>query len=168
VTATSKSQVHVSGGAATARSLRAVLILIGFTAVIAQIVLMRELMVVFYGNEMSLGLMLGSWLLWTALGCGVLGRLARRTRNPRRLMAILEALIAVAFPLTIFLVRASKGVLQAIPGEILGPGPMILTSLLLLGFFCVISGGLFAGGSRLYAEEAGTSTVAGTSNVYLL
>ena len=158
----------MSGGAATARSLRAVLILIGFTAVIAQIVLMRELMVVFYGNEMSLGLMLGSWLLWTALGCGVLGRLARRTRNPRRLMAILEALIAVAFPLTIFLVRASKGVLQAIPGEILGPGPMILTSLLLLGFFCVISGGLFAGGSRLYAEEAGTSTVAGTSNVYLL
>ena len=38
----------------------------GFTAVIAQIVLMRELIVVFYGNEISLGLMLASWLLWTA------------------------------------------------------------------------------------------------------
>ena len=36
--------------------LRLVLILIGFTAVIAQIVLLRELMVVFYGNETSIGL----------------------------------------------------------------------------------------------------------------
>lgn len=34
------------------------LILIGFTAAIAQIVLLRELMVVFYGNESSIGLML--------------------------------------------------------------------------------------------------------------
>jgi spermidine synthase len=53
----------------------AVLILIGFTAVIAQIILLRELMVVFCGNEMSLGLMLASWLLWTAIGSGALGRL---------------------------------------------------------------------------------------------
>ena len=50
--------------------LRAVLVLIGFTASIAQIVLMRELIVVFHGNEISLGLILASWLLWTAVGRG--------------------------------------------------------------------------------------------------
>ena len=54
-----------------------VLILIGFTAAIAQIVLMRELMVVFCGNEISLGLMLGSWLFWTAAGSAIAGRVAR-------------------------------------------------------------------------------------------
>jgi len=41
---------------------------------IAQVVLMRELMVAFYGNEISLGLVLACWLLWTALGSGVFGR----------------------------------------------------------------------------------------------
>ena len=51
---------------------RPVLVLIGFTAAIAQIVLMRELMVVFYGNEISLGLMLGSWLFWTAVGLSLI------------------------------------------------------------------------------------------------
>jgi spermidine synthase len=146
----------------------AVLILIGFTAVIAQVVLMRELMVVFCGNEMSLGLMLASWLLWTAIGSSGLGRLARRTTQPRRLMACLEVLVALAFPLAIFLTRASKGVFQSVPGEILGPGPMILTSLAVLSAFCLLSGGLFAVGSRLLAQEADTSTLAGTSNVYLL
>ena len=142
--------------------------LIGFTAVIAQIVLMRELMVVFCGNEMSLGLMLASWLLWTAIGSSGLGRLALRTTQPRRLMALLEVLVALAFPLAIFLARASKGAFQSVPGEILGPGPMILTSLVVLSLFCLLSGGLFAVGSRLFAQEAGTSTLAGTSNVYLL
>lgn len=142
--------------------------LIGFTAVIAQIVLMRELMVVFCGNEMSLGLMLASWLVWTAIGSSGLGRLASRTTQPRRLMALLEVLVALAFPLAIFLARASKGVFQSVPGEILGPGPMILTSLVVLSAFCLLSGGLFAVGSRLFAQEASTSTLAGTSNVYLL
>ena len=43
--------------------LQCILSLIGFTSVIAQIVLMRELIVVFYGNEISLGIMLAGWLL---------------------------------------------------------------------------------------------------------
>ena len=146
----------------------AVLILIGFTAVIAQIVLMRELIVVFCGNEMSLGLMLASWLLWTAIGSCGLGRLATRTSQPRRLMAFLEVLVALSLPLAIFLARASKGVFQSVPGEILGPGTMILASLMVLSVFCLLSGGLFAVGSRLCAQEAGTTTPAGTSNVYLL
>ena len=151
-----------------AKSLLGVLLLIGFTAVIAQIVLMRELMVVFYGNEMSLGMMLACWLLWTAAGSGAMGRWAARARNPRSLVALLETLLAAAFPLTLFLARASKQAFQTIPGEILGPGPMILVSLVVLSFFCLVSGGLFAAGSRLYAEEAGVSQASGTSNVYLL
>jgi spermidine synthase len=146
----------------------AVVILIGFTAVIAQVVLMRELMVVFSGNEMSLGWMLASWLLWTAIGSGAVGWLAVRTDRPRQLVACLEVLVAISFPLAIFLVRASKGVFQSVPGELLGPGPMLLTSLVVLAAFCVISGGLFAAGSRLYARELGTSTFAGTTRVYLL
>ena len=54
--------------------LQPVLLLIGFTATVAQILLMRELLVVFYGNEISLGLLLASWLLWTGAGSGLFGR----------------------------------------------------------------------------------------------
>ena len=140
---------------------RPVLALIGFTAAIAQIVLMRELMVVFCGNEISLGLMLGSWLFWTAVGSGIAGRFAR---EPRRLMASLEALVAVALPATILAVRASRAALATVPGESLGPGPMLLGSLATLSLFCVLSGALFAAGSRLYGDDVATST----GSVYLL
>jgi spermidine synthase len=149
-------------------SLSVIVSLIGFTAVIAQIVLMRELIVVFYGNEVSLGLMLASWLLWTALGSSLLGRIAGWVRKPRRLMAGLQLLISLAFPLTILAVRSSKTVFQPIPGEILGPGPMLLTSLVALSLFCVVSGCLFAAGSRLYADAVGASMATATGSVYLL
>jgi spermidine synthase len=149
-------------------ALRLTLLLLGFTAVIAQVVLMRELLVVFYGNELALGVMLASWLLWTAIGAGLLGRWAMRSQHPRKLVAGLQALLAFALPFTLLAVRASKGFCQTVPGEILGPVPMFLTSCGTLSVFCVLSGGLFAAGSRLFAEVAGASLAAATGAAYLL
>jgi spermidine synthase len=156
------------GAVKVSTGLQCILSLIGFTAVIAQIVLMRELIVVFYGNEISLGIMLAGWLLWTAIGSSVTGRVSARWRDSRKLVAGLETLLAVVFPLTIFAVRASRPVLQSVPGEILGPAPMFLTSFTTLSVFCLLSGGLFAAGSRLCADEARTSTASAASSVYLL
>jgi spermidine synthase len=147
---------------------RAILALIGFTAIIAQIVLMRELMVVFYGNEISLGVMLASWLLWIALGSNFLGKPAARAGDPARVMASLQVILAVTFPVTVLAVRASRSVLRATPGEILGPLPMLLTCLLTLSCFCAVSGCLFAAGSRLYAQQGESSSPVATSSVYLL
>jgi spermidine synthase len=148
--------------------LRAILVLIGFTATVAQIVLMRELMVVFYGNEISLGVMLASWLLWTALGSGVLGRLAARTANPAKLMAALQTLLALLLPATILAVGASRGVFHALPGEVLGPAPIFLTCLFTLSCFCSVSGWAFVAGSRFHARESGSSTSVAVNSVYLL
>ncbi|MBZ5619673.1 MAG: fused MFS/spermidine synthase [Acidobacteriia bacterium] len=146
---------------------RAVLVLIGFTAAIAQIVLLRELMVVFYGNESSIGLILASWLFWTSAGSGLAGHFAARARQPRRLMAGIQLLIAAILPWTILAVRAAKGLLQTVPGEVLGPGPMLLTSFSALGPLCVLSGALFTAGSKVYATAATTSAGEATGAVYL-
>jgi spermidine synthase len=161
------SQIQFTSVDVGSQPVRAVLILIGFTAVIAQIELMRELIVVFYGNEITLGLTLCTWLLWTAIGSSALGRLGRRM-TPRTLVAGLEVLIAAAFPVSIVAVRASRTILGSLPGEILGPAPMFLTSFLALGFFCAVSGWLFAAGSRLYSEERVCSFAEATSSAYLL
>jgi len=41
---------------------------LGFVSIITQVLVLRELMVTFYGNELFLGLALGFWLFWTASG----------------------------------------------------------------------------------------------------
>jgi len=142
--------------------------LIGFTAVNAQVVLMRELMVVFHGNELSLGLMLASWLIWTAVGSGLLGRLLVSQAAPERLVAALQTAIALVLPLSIAAVRWSKQVLQPVAGEMLGPGRMLLVGLAAFAPFCALSGWLFAAGSRLRMQAARESTAAASSRVYLL
>ncbi|MBE9470590.1 MAG: hypothetical protein IMY75_00555, partial [Chloroflexi bacterium] len=51
---------------------------VGFTSTIAQVVLMRELVATFYGNELLFGLVLTAWLAWVAAGSWGLARLAER------------------------------------------------------------------------------------------
>lgn len=147
--------------------LRFILVFIGFNATVAQIVFMRELMTVAYGNEISLGLMLASWLLWTALGSAVLGR-AACSSNPARLMVILQLLLAIVFPATIVAVRSSRSWFRTIPGELLGPVEVFLICLFGLSLFCLLSGWMFVVGVRLYQRDSASTTSAAVNFVYLL
>ena len=140
-----------------ASSVRAALTLIGFSAVIGQIVLMRELIVVFNGNEISLGIMLATWLFWTAAGSGLSSVLALGEGNARRAVAGLECLLAASLMPTIWALRASKSIFQTVPGELVGPLPMALASLACLSLFCFVSGALFVVAARMVEAECAVS-----------
>jgi spermidine synthase len=155
-----------------APAVRAALTLIGFSAVIGQIVLMRELIVVFNGNEISLGIMLGTWLFWTAAGSGLTSgwtsRFALGANHARRAVAALECLLGVSLLPTIWALRASRTFFQTVPGELVGPLPMLLTSLACLSVFCVVAGALFVVATRMYEQECAVSARVATSSAYLL
>src|SRR5208337_3654971 len=149
-------------------ALRAALALVGFSAVIGQIVLMRELIVVFNGNEISLGIMLATWLFWTAAGSSLIGRFAPGRSNARRAVAVLECLLGGSLPPAIWMLRVSRTFFQAVPGELVGPVSMLLTSLVCLSAFCLISGALFVIATRMYQQECDVSAGVASSSAYLL
>jgi len=134
----------VSGGSQA----RSALLLAGFTAACAQVVLLRELMVAFRGNEISIGLALATWLFWTAVGS-----FAAPGGEPLRAVAAIEALLALALPATVLAVRTGKMAMQPVPGESFGPGSMVLISLATLSVCCALSGALFPAASRLYGDR---------------
>jgi len=152
----------------SSRRLQPLLLLIGFTATVAQVLLIRELLVVFYGNEVSLGLFLASWLWWTGTGSFAFGLKAAQRADLRRTTAALQISLAVVLPLTIVAVRSAKTPFITVPGEMLGPWPMLLVALVVLCPFCACSGGLFSAASRLVAAECDASPAAATGTVYLL
>jgi len=151
-----------------ASTVTAALALIGFSAVIGQIVLMRELIVVFNGNEMSLGIMLATWLFWTAAGSSLCSRFKLDGSNARRTVAALESLLAVSLPPTIWALRASKSIFQTVPGELVGPAPMLLASLLCLSLFCLLSGALFVAAARMFETECAITPRIAAASAYLL
>ena len=91
-------------------------VLAGFCGLVAQVLVVREMVVTFHGNELSIGVMLGTWLLWTGLGSLGLGGLARRCRRPRGWFA--AALLALALVLlgTVVAARTLK-LLVGLSGE---------------------------------------------------
>ena len=128
------------------------IIALGLSSITAQVLLMRELAIVFYGNELALGVMLGNWLLWTAVGSGLLGRLAVKYPHPLRLFARIQIAIAFVLPASIFVVRVSKLPFERTIGEITGFVPMFLVSFSAASLFCLLSGFLFAVGSHAYKQ----------------
>lgn len=116
----------------------------GFAATVAQILLLRELLVLFYGNEMSTALALAGWLLWTALGSGVSARLTSTLSAGEGRLAGLLTLQALGLPAVVLVVRGARW-LYGIPlGELATIGTMTLVCLTAPVLFCPIAGGLFA------------------------
>lgn len=141
----------------------AILALIGFTAAAAQIVFLRELLVVSGGNEMALGAALAAWLLWTAAGSALGGRL-------RLTLPILQAAVAAALPLSLAALRAARAWFHATPGEVLGPGVLLLLGFAVLSVPCLICGAMFPAGvrragvpGRVYLLEAAGSALGGVA-----
>ena len=104
--------------------------LLGFLAAAFQIYLLREFSAEFYGNELTFGLFLGSWLLW-----GGLGSLVR----PRRMPGGASATLAALYGLAIALFFAGLAALR-FSHKLMGLFPAELTGLLpALGFALVLS-----------------------------
>ncbi|HID93296.1 MAG TPA: spermine synthase, partial [bacterium (Candidatus Stahlbacteria)] len=127
------------------------IILVGFTSVLTQTLLIRELVTVFYGNELTIGVMLAAWLAWGAVGSFVLGRFADRIKRRVASFAGIQLFIALMLPLQFLLVRSVRLILGVAPGELIGPLPMIYSCVLILAPFCVLSGFQFALGAKIYA-----------------
>ena len=131
------------------------LLLIGFVAIVGQILLIRELLVIFYGNELSTAIILASWLIWTSLGSATLGRIADAITNKHRVFGLVQLVLAFLLPSSIVAVRLSK-ILWSIPvGEVIDLTTMMGISFAILAPFCFLSGFLFALGCSLHSEATG-------------
>ncbi len=126
-----------------------VLATLGFTSIIGQVVLMRELVAVFYGNELVLGLILAWWLLWEAAGAWGLGRRADRHGWGRRALAFTLTLTGLALPVQIFLTRSMRDLLGVMPGAFVPLGQMAWAVGLVLAPYCLLHGLGFSLAARL-------------------
>jgi len=115
---------------------------LGFSAVITQLVLMRELLSAFSGNEIGLGVMLGVWLLVMGLGSWA-GRSAARLKSGAGVLA--WAQIPLAFwPLAaVFLLRVLRN-LVFVRGVEVGLLETVLGCFVVLLPYCLVSGYLLA------------------------
>lgn len=141
--------------------------LAGFTGALGQILMVRELLVIFYGNELSTGWIFAAWLVWTALGSGAGSRIADRFPPKPALLVIPLAGLALLLPASILLIRAGRLLWGVGPGEILPPLTMVAISFAATGPFCALSGFLFSFCWSVQARSASTASPGRALGVYL-
>ena len=112
---------------------------LGISSVITQILLMREFLSIFQGNELVLGIILANWLLLTGAG-SFFGKYYEKIKDKISLLFVSQLTVAVLPIVYIFIIRALR--LFFIPGELLGIDKVFFITFLVMLPYCIISGSL--------------------------
>ncbi|MDP3041882.1 MAG: fused MFS/spermidine synthase [Candidatus Omnitrophota bacterium] len=136
--------------------------LIGFTAIVAQIIFMREFLVVFYGNEIAIGIIFTSWFAAGMLGSWLLGRFTDKINSKLAIFSLCQLGLSILLPLSILAIRSTKSILHLGSGEVIPVLPMFLSAFiillpvcLLLGFMFSLSSSIDNNNSRIIAVKIG-------------
>ncbi len=126
----------------------------GFATMAGQILILRQLIAVLYGNELSIGLFLSAWLVLTALGSALLGPLLARLPWPEAVFGALQVLFGLCLVGELVVVRLARQIFypEVLLGELVGVREILLVPPLILAPICVLSGAQFTVGSKMHRD----------------
>ena len=127
---------------------------VGFTAMAGQIIFIRESLTSFSSDELSIGLILASWLATGAIGSFLLGKFADRIKPGYFIFWLCQMSLIFLLPSGIICIRSARQLLQMNAGEIIPFHIVSLSSFLVLLPLCAILGFLFSLSCRLYESES--------------
>ena len=126
------------------------ILIIGLSGIVGQVILLRELLISFYGNELVLGVVLANWLVVEAIGALLLGRYIDKIRNKLKVFVLLEFFFCASFIYGVFFTRTFKYFLGIPFGESLSIFYVFLISIAVMLPLAFTHGGLFAVCCKLY------------------
>lgn len=137
------------------RRVRLAILAMGFSGLVAQILLLRELLIVFSGNELSIGIVMANWLILEAFGCFFLGGKSERSRNSLEAFSLVSILFSLSLFVAVLLTRVLKRAIGISVGESVGFLPMLYSSFLILLPVAILHGALFTLSCRIYSTFSG-------------
>ncbi|MCX7836746.1 MAG: fused MFS/spermidine synthase [candidate division WOR-3 bacterium] len=112
------------------------IIITGFSGIVAQLLLIREMFIIYYGNEFTLGIILANWLILEALGSFYLGR---KIKNYNLLITF----FIISLPLSLIILRNLKNILSLPFGQTIPIHLIFFSSLFVLFPVSITHGALF-------------------------
>ncbi|MDI6766980.1 MAG: fused MFS/spermidine synthase [Bacteroidota bacterium] len=133
------------------------IVALGVTAFITQIILLREFLSVFYGNELVIGIILANWMILTGLG-SLIGRISAKINDKINGIIIVITVLSIVPIATDFLLRFSRNIVFDV-GSMVGIIQILYTSFILLLPFCLLSGFSFTLFSETISEKYKTNLI---------
>ncbi len=126
---------------------------LGIGSVITQILFIRESLHIFHGNEAVFGIVLGSWFLLTGIG-SFSGKFSEKLSHRAKLTLLTCCQLLIAFLpfILVVLLRTLKNNVF-MTGRFLSLNETLLTSLILLSPYCIISGMMLTLATAIYTSD---------------
>ena len=134
-------------------------IILGFSSLLTQLVIIREFYSVFDGNELIFGLLLSSWMSITATGALIIKFILKKNINPF-VAVVFQILLSILPALCVYLIRYTRFTIFP-AGAGLNPIDIFIFAFAVSLPYCLISGMMFAVYSQLFSFNENK-----TGNVY--
>jgi spermidine synthase len=141
-------------------------ILLGGYSISSQVLFVRELLVVFYGNELCLGIIFAIWLSGVSLGAFLSGRIILRIRDKLRFFLILQIAMCLLLPIQVYLIRMLRGFFEVLPGESLSFVSMVYSTIISVLPFSVLLGFAFPFACKIFIRKEEKAAL-GIGRVYV-
>ncbi|MFZ1976890.1 MAG: hypothetical protein WAV76_02950, partial [Bacteroidota bacterium] len=152
---------------------------LGITSIIVQVILLREFLSIFYGNELVIGIILTEWMILTGIGAFG-GKLFGKLKQKNATILIFQIFLGFLPFLTVFCLRWLRNIVF-IPGEMIDISRIAYASFVLLLPFCILGGAFFTilvhksslrnesnTISRIYSLEALGSVIGGSAFTFIM
>lgn len=113
----------------------------GLFAMLAQLVILRELSIPFLGNELFLGTFLSSWLFWLGIGSLCVKHLLKPKEWHIKYFSYSFLILSVLLIMQILLIRLSQALFSF--GSLIGPLGTVLFTFASMSVFCFVVGAQF-------------------------
>jgi spermidine synthase len=142
-------------------------LMMGLVSQIAQVVLLRELLMLFHGNELTIGVILAAWMAWVGIGSALGAYLAERSERVLGLMALNAAVLLPVLVFSVLATRGLRGLFDVLPGAYLSLTDIVISSVLVLGPACLLIGMQFVLLAKLWRQHDRSDTTAGAGKTYI-
>jgi len=137
------------------RSKQLALLYIGFGSILSQILLFREFLVSFYGNELSIGIIFACWFVWIGLGSIIGNVFIKHAKNVIHLILLLIAVSPLILCVQMLMVKFVRVIFHVHTGEFLSMLDLLGFSFVVLSVGSLLWGLLFTLGAKSLALEHG-------------
>jgi len=130
----------------------------GFTALCAQVLLIREFFVVVHGNELSFGIFLAIWVIAGAAGSFLSRFFKKNIQSIFLLLVVVEGIWLFA---SITIIRSYHYIFTLSPGQLMNITQSILLTVVCAGVFNFLQGMRFVIGGTLFFDEKNKDKIPG-------
>ncbi|MBT6227022.1 MAG: hypothetical protein HOI47_10235, partial [Candidatus Scalindua sp.] len=125
------------------------MVFVGCYATIAQVLIIREFLFIFFGSELCIGIILGTWLFGVASGAATGGRVVARFKNHLSAFNIVLMLMCLILPVELVLIRVLRIVLDVPAGQYIPILSLLFSSIGIITPFSFTIGLIFPIGCKV-------------------